>query len=514
MADVVESDVDYSDEEWPDNDVDPETAEGAAKIRRSEAALAASFQREAEMRRRQFRGPTVAYDIPASLYKKAQTQQDQLTDDERALLLSRGDVVGRALAQPASLTPAERYEVLRWPPPDVVHASVRRVTCGALNEPADLFAKVREANARGQLRSLSDEEVGLVARNFREKDDSTSFSYEFMAWGEIPGNSEATNLLAAKEGIDMDTFAAAGRYLLTDPDVVARKQVRIRDEAARNQTQRSKVADMGSAGDTRRIILQQPIRGENGSAASGREQDWDGEQELNDIADRMEELQRQRDRGDLAEEEFRQQNQDQITILRTYARKRSYKAHLSSGPISRSIHPIHPSTQVPTDAPFTPRAFKPSPASFPPIPAPSFDPSDRGVAYPPGASFHAGTSFAPAAPAGILPPSSTASALFARPAGPGTHPGGRALYQTNWTIDRLESWAPGTPGNRQKGPFELLADDLKDQMQVEYLVHEFEDHWGELEARWVALTEEERAAYEARSEALRQKSWVQYDNSR
>ena len=113
MADMVESDVDYSDEEWPDNDVDPETAEGAAKIRRSEAALAASFQREAEMRRQKFRGPAVAYDIPASLYKKAQTQKDQLTDDERALLLSRGDVVGRALAQPASLTPAERYEVLR-----------------------------------------------------------------------------------------------------------------------------------------------------------------------------------------------------------------------------------------------------------------------------------------------------------------------------------------------------------------------------------------------------------------
>ena len=55
MADVMESDVDYSDEEWPDNDVDPETAEGAAKIRRSEAALAASFQREAEMRRQKFR---------------------------------------------------------------------------------------------------------------------------------------------------------------------------------------------------------------------------------------------------------------------------------------------------------------------------------------------------------------------------------------------------------------------------------------------------------------------------
>ncbi|KIN05327.1 hypothetical protein OIDMADRAFT_51138 [Oidiodendron maius Zn] len=485
MADVVESDVDYGDEEWPDNNVDPETSEGAAKIRRSEAALATNFQREAEMRRRQFRGPTVAYDIPASLYKKAQTQQDQLTDDERALLLSRGDVVGKALAQPASLTPAERYEVLRRPPPDVVRASVRRVTCGALSEPADLFAKVREANVRGQLRSLSDEEVGLVARNFREKDDSTPFSYEFMAWGETPGNSEATNLLAAKEGIDMVTFAAAGRYLLTDPDVVARKQVGIRDEAARNQAQRSMVADMGSAGDTRRTILQQPIRGEDGSAASGMEQDWDGEQELNAIADRMEELQRQRDRGDLAEEEFRQQHQDQITILRTYARKRSYKEHPSAGPISRSIHPFPHSTQAPTDAPFTPRAFKPSPASY-----------------------------SPAAPAGILPPLSTASALFTRPAGPGTHPGGRALYQSNWTIDRLESWAPGTPGNRRKGPFELLADDLKDQMQVENLVHEFEDHWGELEARWMALTEEERAAYEARSEALRQESWVQYDNSR
>lgn len=104
----------------------------------------------------------------------------------------------------------------------------------------------------------------------------------------------------------------------------------------------------------------------------------------------------------------------------------------------------------------------------------------RLLSYPRGESFPAGTSITSAASAGILPPLSAASALFARP---GTHPGGMVLHQTNWTIDRLESWAPGTPGDRRKGPVELLADDLKDQMQVENLVHEFEDHWGGLEAR-------------------------------
>ncbi len=42
----------------------------------------------------------VALEIPASLYDKAQNQNDQLTDLERNLLRSRGDLVGRALATP------------------------------------------------------------------------------------------------------------------------------------------------------------------------------------------------------------------------------------------------------------------------------------------------------------------------------------------------------------------------------------------------------------------------------
>src|SRR5262245_45933711 len=52
-------------------------------------------------------GPLVAYQIPQDLYEKAWKHQDQLTEEERHLFLSRGDLVGRALAQPSSLTPEE-----------------------------------------------------------------------------------------------------------------------------------------------------------------------------------------------------------------------------------------------------------------------------------------------------------------------------------------------------------------------------------------------------------------------
>lgn len=95
-------------EDWPDPDVDSSTEEGAEIGRRSEASLFASMDRDIQKRRRAMQA---AYgDIPESLYDKARDHQDQLTEEERQLLLSRGDVLGKVLAYPDSLTADEIYE--------------------------------------------------------------------------------------------------------------------------------------------------------------------------------------------------------------------------------------------------------------------------------------------------------------------------------------------------------------------------------------------------------------------
>lgn len=44
------------------------------------------------------------HEIPEELNENARTNNDSLADDERALLLSRGDLIGKALANPDSLT--------------------------------------------------------------------------------------------------------------------------------------------------------------------------------------------------------------------------------------------------------------------------------------------------------------------------------------------------------------------------------------------------------------------------
>lgn len=90
----------------------------------------------------------VAYEIPESLYEKAAKHQAQLTDSERTLLLSRGDLVGRALAQPASLTREERYTVLRMPSPETVRSRIQRATGGVLSEPGELYMPKRARPGR------------------------------------------------------------------------------------------------------------------------------------------------------------------------------------------------------------------------------------------------------------------------------------------------------------------------------------------------------------------------------
>ncbi|KAF6810350.1 glucan -beta-glucosidase [Colletotrichum plurivorum] len=80
----------------------------------NEDALADIIEAEANECFASLQAPEIAHQIPQELYEKAMKENDQLTDDERRILLSRGDVTGKALAHPASLTPEERNFRAEW----------------------------------------------------------------------------------------------------------------------------------------------------------------------------------------------------------------------------------------------------------------------------------------------------------------------------------------------------------------------------------------------------------------
>ncbi|KAK1995812.1 hypothetical protein LX36DRAFT_659222 [Colletotrichum falcatum] len=200
-------DLGTRDEDWPDVDGDLDTEEGAEAMRRADAALHATIERSIWQRNAQ---PVHGDAIPRALYIKAQTQQDQLTDQERQLLSSRGDVVGKALARPDSLTTDELHRALLWPPPDAVRASIQRATGGRLSTPIELYAKGRDALDRGQFDAmLNDDEVALLARRFHPADDAT-FSDVAMsqALGQ-PGAAQAAELLSSRLGLEFAVYHAA-----------------------------------------------------------------------------------------------------------------------------------------------------------------------------------------------------------------------------------------------------------------------------------------------------------------
>ncbi|CZR62574.1 uncharacterized protein PAC_12471 [Phialocephala subalpina] len=148
-------------------------------------AIHAGFRAQIEARRQQRFGPPITVKIPQGLYTKAQDHQDELTQEERELLLSRGDVIGKALAQPSSLSDAERNDVKGLPSPDVVRANIERATNGKMSTVDEILSK-----ARLDVRSLSKDEIDLIANNFHESSSGFMSNYN-----DAPGAKEARNLL-------------------------------------------------------------------------------------------------------------------------------------------------------------------------------------------------------------------------------------------------------------------------------------------------------------------------------
>ncbi|KAK4233231.1 hypothetical protein C8A03DRAFT_39079 [Achaetomium macrosporum] len=231
MAEPPSSDAGFGnrEEDWPDPDVDLSTEEGAEIIRRSEAALFASMDRDAANRRRAIEA--TYGNLPTILYDKARDHQDQLTEAERQQLLSRGDVIGKALAYPDSLTTDEIHEARGWPPPDIVRANIQRATGGRLSTPVELYAKAKDALDHGQFDTvISDDEAFLIAHSFYAREDYCPS--KCMAAHGIPGFGHALMLLSRRLGLDLAVFKACGEREFqvrerSDRDFLAREDSRL-----------------------------------------------------------------------------------------------------------------------------------------------------------------------------------------------------------------------------------------------------------------------------------------------
>ncbi|GJD04005.1 amino acid permease [Colletotrichum higginsianum] len=196
-------------EHWPEVDVDSDTDEGREAMRRAEIAFQATIERSIRHQHTQSTDDT----IPLTLYAKAQSHQDQLTQDERSLLNTRGDVVGKALADPDSLTPDETHQVLFWPPPDVVRANIQRATGGQLSTPSELYAKGKDAVDREQFATLlNEDEIALLARSFHATDDETFSPVDRSNAFGAPGAGHAVELISGRLGLDVVVFRTASLH--------------------------------------------------------------------------------------------------------------------------------------------------------------------------------------------------------------------------------------------------------------------------------------------------------------
>ena len=162
----------------------------------------------------------VAHCLPNKLHKKAYEYQGDLTDVEPALLLSCGDLVERALVGQHSLSRKEHYKATERPNHNVVRSTVQCTSLGTVSEPAELHKKANEALERGELTSLNDEELKLVANDFFKEEAAMSFRNSAAL-----GNGEAANLLFDIGGFDIQVIAIIAAFIHTSHALKARQTI-------------------------------------------------------------------------------------------------------------------------------------------------------------------------------------------------------------------------------------------------------------------------------------------------
>ena len=79
-------------------------------------------------------------EISDVLYKKASKDNKSLSKLERILLFSRCDVLGKAFADPASLTEGQRNIILNRPTPEIMAKNIRDATDGAMSTIGELMS--------------------------------------------------------------------------------------------------------------------------------------------------------------------------------------------------------------------------------------------------------------------------------------------------------------------------------------------------------------------------------------
>lgn len=213
-------------EDWTDLDADPDTGEFTEAGRRSKAAMNAAMTHRFRQRKLQRKLQSAHHDgIPLALYIKARDHQAQLTLKERHLLLSRGDIVGKALAYPYFLTAYEMHQVALIPPPNVVRANIQRATGGKLSTPRELYAKARDAMDRGEIKTtLSHDEILLITRSFYDTDEMAFGGARFEALsaavsGDAPGTGPALHLIWLRLGLDTAVLEAASLHHYQSPSL-------------------------------------------------------------------------------------------------------------------------------------------------------------------------------------------------------------------------------------------------------------------------------------------------------
>ena len=469
--------------------------------------------------------PPAAYEIPQEVYTKAWKQQDQLTDEERQLLLSRGDLVGKALAHPELLTPEECNVVLSRPPPDVVRAAIERATGGTLHTPEELYAKAREILQNGGTGTLNDEEVGLMALNFPADVYDAVFNSAPRNLRQIPGNDEAYNLLAHRQS----GFTETSTFILSRWSIGTHQRIRNRAILAGHgvpppTTTAAPLLPGSLPGPWLSGPVSQVARlglGLPGTApppppppmAQGQGLVSDGGGELDAIVDELEQLQTKREKGELTDQIFMEQTRKQIASLRTYSsRKKSPRFHPYHLPLHAQAPPLG---MPPQQDPSTYAAFS------------AFLTGQNIPGFGFGGNVGTGTASytMPGAPFSALHPPQIANVAAQMPlsippfipASPGgvapLPPGPERAHPGRWsrTVAGQLRWPP--LANMQfKTPIACFSDDLKEKMKAEGIV--VEDYMTYLRENFILLPPQKQAAYSAMAEAARIEAWDQYDRER